>query len=125
MKLLLDTHVVLWWLEDPLLLSMAARQAIADPTNEVLVSAATCWEIAIKRGLGKLTAPADLRGALLSCGFTELDVTTAHALATESLTRHHRAPFDRMLIAQALVEGATLVSRDSYVVAYGIPTITA
>ena len=125
MKLLLDTHVVLWWLEDPLLLSMAARQAIADPTNEVLVSAATCWEIAIKRGLGKLTAPADLRGALLSCGFTELDVTTAHALATESLTMHHRDPFDRMLIAQALVEGATLVSRDSYVVAYGIPTITA
>ena len=125
MKLLLDTHVVLWWLEDPLLLSMAARQAIADPTNEVLVSAATCWEIALKRGLGKLTAPADLRGALLSCGFTELDVTTAHALATESLMMHHRDPFDRMLIAQALVEGATLVSRDSSVVAYGIPTITA
>lgn len=74
MKLLLDTHVVLWWLQDSLLLSLAARQAIADPTNEVLVSAATCWEIAIKRGLGKLTAPADLRGVLLSCGFTELGI---------------------------------------------------
>ena len=125
MKLLLDTHVVLWWLDDPLLLSLAAREAIADPTNEVLVSAAVCWEIAIKRGLGKLTAPADLRGALLSCGFIELNITPAHALATESLTMHHRDPFDRMLIAQALVEGALLVSRDPFVAAYGIPAITA
>ncbi len=125
MKLLLDTHVVLWWLDDPLLLSLAAREAIADPTNEVLVSAAVCWEIAIKRGLGKLTAPADLRGALQSCGFIELNVTPEHALATESLAMHHRDPFDRMLVAQALVEGATVVSRDPFVAAYGIPTITA
>ena len=64
MKLLLDTHAVLWWLDDPLLLSLAARQAIAEPGNKVQVSAAVCWEIAIKRGLGKLTAPADLRRAL-------------------------------------------------------------
>jgi PIN domain nuclease of toxin-antitoxin system len=96
MKLLLDTHAVLWWLDDPLLLSLTARQAIAEPSNDVLVSAAVCWEIAIKRGLGKLTAPADLRGALQNCGFTELNVTPAHALATETLPMDHRDPFDRM-----------------------------
>jgi len=125
MKLLLDTHVVLWWLDDPLLLSPTAREAIAEPTNEVLVSAAICWEIAIKRGLGKLTAPADLRRAVQSCGFAELSITPAHALATEALPMHHRDPFDRMLVAQALAEGATLVSRDPLVAAYGVPTLTA
>jgi len=125
MKLLLDTHAVLWWLDDPLLLSPTAREAIAEPSNEVLVSAAVCWEIAIKRGLGKLTAPADLRGALRSCGFTELNITPAHALATETLPMHHRDPFDRMLVAQSLAEGAMLVSRDPLMAAYGIPTITA
>ncbi len=125
MKLLLDTHAVLWWLDDPLLLSPTARETIAEPSNEVLVSAVVYWEIAIKRGLGKLTAPANVRGALKSCGFTELNVTPAHALATETLPLHHRDPFDRMLVAQALLEGATLVSRDPFVAAYGIPTITA
>ena len=125
MKLLLDTHVVLWWLDDPLLLSQTAREVIADPVNDVLVSAAVCWEIAIKRGLGKLTAPADLRGALYSCGFGELHITSAHVLATETLPMHHRDPFDRILVAQALMEGATLVSRDPMVAAYRVSTITA
>jgi len=125
MKLLLDTHVVLWWLDDPLLLSQTAREVIADPVNDVLVSAAVCWEIAIKRGLGKLTAPADLRGALYSCGFGELHITSAHVLATETLPMHHRDPFDRILVAQALMEGATLVSRDPMVAAYRASTITA
>ncbi|MFO7908348.1 MAG: type II toxin-antitoxin system VapC family toxin [Planctomycetota bacterium] len=125
MKLLLDTHVVLWWLDDPLLLSLTAREAIADPVNDVLVSAAVCWEIAIKRGLGKLTAPADLRGALHSCDFRELHITSAHALATETLPMHHRDPFDRMLVAQAFMEGATLVSRDPMVATYRVSTITA
>lgn len=125
MKLLLDTHALLWWLDDPQLLSPTARHAIAEPGNDVLVSAAVCWEIAIKRALGKLTAPADLRGALQSCGFMELDITLAHALATETLSLHHRDPFDRMLVAQALMEGATLVSRDPAIAAYGLPTLTA
>lgn len=125
MKLLLDTHAVLWWLDDPLLLSLPARQAIAEPRNEVLVSAAGCWEIAIKRSLGKLTAPADLRGALQTCGFTELNITPIHALATETLPTHHRDPFDRILVAQALIEGAMLVSRDPWVASYGLPTLTA
>jgi len=125
MKLLLDTHTVLWWLDDPLLLSLPAREAVAEPSNEVLVSAAVCWEIAVKRGLGKLTAPADLRGAIQSCGFADLDITSSHALATETLPMHHRDPFDRMLVAQAIVEAATLVSRDPLVAAYGVPTIVA
>jgi PIN domain nuclease of toxin-antitoxin system len=125
MKLLLDTHALLWWLDDPQLLTPTARQAIAEPGNDVLVSAAVCWEIAIKRALGKLTAPADLRGAMQNCGFMELDITPAHALATETLTLHHRDPFDRMLVAQALMEEATLVSRDPAITAYGLPTIIA
>jgi len=125
MKLLLDRHAVLWWLDDPLLLSLTAREAIAGPRNEVFISAAVCWEIAIKRSLGKLTAPADLREALQNCGFTELNITPAHAFATESLPMYHRDPFDRMLVAQALLEDAMSVSRDPSVAAYGVPTITA
>lgn len=125
MKLLLDTHTVLWWLDDPSVLSQTAREAIAEPGNEVLVSAAVCWEIAIKRRLNKLVAPADLRGALRSCGFIELNITPVHALATETLPAHHRDPFDRMLVAQAILEGATLVSRDPIMASYDIPTITA
>lgn len=91
----------------------------------MLVSAAVCWQIAIKRGLGKLTAPGDLRGALHSCGFRELHITSAHALATETLPMHQRDPFDRLLVAQALMEKATLVSRDPMVAAHRVSTITA
>jgi PIN domain nuclease of toxin-antitoxin system len=125
MILLLDTHVLLWWLDDPTLLSPIAQAVIAEPKNEVLVSAAVCWEIAIKRGLGKLMAPADLRGVIRVCGFTELPITPEHALATEMLPMHHRDPFDRMLVAQAIERQATLVSRDPLVAAYGVRLITA
>lgn len=124
MKLLLDTHVVLWWLDDPTLIAEPARDAIAEPANEVFVSAVVAWEIAIKRGLGKLTAPADLIQAIQACGFQELPVTAPHALATESLPLHHRDPFDRMLIAQAKCEGAAIVSRDANIPLYGVATIT-
>ena len=72
MKLLLDTPVLLWWLDDPLRISEAARDRLADPENEVLVSAVSCWEIAIKRNLGKVKAPADINGAIVQCGFVEL-----------------------------------------------------
>lgn len=125
MNLLLDTHVVLWWLDDPVLLSEAARDAIAEPENAVFVSAVVAWEIAIKRGLGKLSAPADLKAAIQSSGFQQLPVTIAHALATESLPFHHRDPFDRMLIAQAICEGFTLVTRDSNISPYEVSVITA
>lgn len=79
MKLLLDTHVLLWWLDDPNLLTAAARDAIADPNNEVFISSVVTWEIAIKRGLGKLTAPNDLADAVVQCSFRELPVSIARS----------------------------------------------
>jgi len=112
MKLLLDTPVLLWWLDDPLRISEAARDRLADPENEVLVSAVSCWEIAIKRSLGKIQAPDDLREVIEQCGFVELTISILHSLKTETLPLHHRDPFDRMLIAQSLCESATMVSHD-------------
>lgn len=99
MKLLLDTHVVLWWLDDPNQLSDDARDAIAEPANQVFVSSVVAWEIAIKRSIGKPTAPADIASAIVDSGFDELPVRSDHAWAVESLPNHHRDPFDRMLIA--------------------------
>lgn len=125
MRLLLDTHVVLWWLDDPNQLSEDAREAIAEPANDVFVSAVTAWEIAIKRSLGKLSAPAGIATAIIDAGFEELPVSFQHAWAVESLPLHHRDPFDRMLIAQAIEENCTLVSRDAAISAYGIPLLVA
>ena len=125
MKLILDTHVILWWLEDRTNVSESARDAISDPTNIAMVSAVSAWEVAIKRGLGKLDAPSDFVESIEFCGFLSLPITMKHGMATESLPLHHRDPFDRMLIAQAIVENATLVTRDPLIRLYGIPTITA
>lgn len=125
MKLLLDTHVLLWWLDDPLLLSEVAREFIQDSGNEVLVSAASFWEIAIKRQLGKLKAPERIEGALIEIGLTELPVTISHAMMTERLPMHHRDPFDRLLIAQAMVESALIITRDSAFEAYQHPLVRA
>lgn len=125
MKLLLDTHVLLWWLDDPSRVSEAARDRISDSENEVLVSAVSCWEIAIKRGLGKLSAPHDIEYVIAQCGFAELAVSIAHSMETELLPLHHRDPFDRMLIAQAVCESATLVSYNRMFERYGIPLIHA
>jgi PIN domain nuclease of toxin-antitoxin system len=111
------------FLLDPALLSQDARDAIADPANDVLVSAVVAWEIAIKRGLGKLTAPPDFDAAIQSCGFIPLPITIAHALATESLPPYHRDPFDRMLVAQAQIENCTIITRDQVLAQYGAPTI--
>jgi PIN domain nuclease of toxin-antitoxin system len=125
MTLSLDTHTFLWWLDDPRLLSAAARRAIRDGKNTVYVSAAVAWEIAIKRSLGKLDAPDDLEAAMEANRFLPLPVTVAHALAVESLPDHHRDPFDRLLIAQARHEGFRLVSRDPQVARYDVPLIVA
>ena len=125
MTLLLDTHALLWWLDDPALLSDEARGAIGDGRNVVFVSAAVAWEIAIKSGLGKLDAPADLESAMASNRFRPLPVTIAHALAVRDLPPHHRDPFDRLLIAQAIQEGLRLVSRDPEVKKYDVPLIVA
>lgn len=125
MKLLLDTHAILWWLEDRANLSETARDAISDPANFAMVSAVSAWEIAIKRSLGKLDAPLDFMEAIDLCGFYSLPITMKHGLATESLPALHRDPFDRMLVAQAMIENATLVTRDPLIRQYGIATINA
>ncbi len=125
MTLSLDTHVFLWWLDDPQLLSKAARESISDRRNTVYVSAAVVWEIAIKRAIGKLDAPDDLQAAMTANRFLSLPITMSHALAVESLSHHHRDPFDRLLIAQANYEGFHFVSRDRHVVRYGLPHILA
>jgi PIN domain nuclease of toxin-antitoxin system len=125
MTLLLDTHVLLWWLEDPRQLSKHAKKAIQDGANRVYVSAAVAWEIAIKKALGKLDAPDDLEQMIESNRFISLPVTIPHALAVLSLPNYHRDPFDRMLIAQALHEGIRLVTRDQEIAKYPVPQIVA
>jgi PIN domain nuclease of toxin-antitoxin system len=125
MILLLDTHVVLWWLDSPTQLSVEARSAITEPGNDIFVSAVSAWEIAIKRRLGKLDAPSDLEAAILTCGFLPLPISITHAMATEKLPGHHRDPFDRMLIAQAIIESATLITRDLEIRQYDVPIIAA
>ena len=112
-RLLLDTHTVLWWLADDPALSPTAREAIADPTNEPLVSAASLWEIAIKRALGKLTAPDDLPDRITEQGLGWLAVEPGHAWQVRDLPAHHRDPFDRILIAQALIERLPVLTIDA------------
>ncbi len=122
MRLLLDTHVLLWWLFDDPKLSKRARTAIADPTSDVLVSAATAWEIATKHRIGKLPdagdVPARLPHYLRKAGFMSLPISVEHALFAGSLRGSHRDPFDRMLIAQAELEELRLVSADKVLRGY-------
>ena len=112
MRLLLDTDIVLWWLSDNPLLPAAARGAISSPDNEVMVSAAAIWEIAIKKAVGRLEAPDDLLEVLTTSDFETLEITASHALLAGGLAPHHSDPFDRMMIAQARAENLTLVSID-------------
>ena len=123
--LLLDTHVLLWWLDDPAALEAPARRLIADPRNRVFVSAAVAWEITIKRQLGKLEAPDDLEIALEEERFQHLPITVRHALAVAELPAIHGDPFDRIQIAQALLEGLTIVTRDATIPSYEVPSLRA
>jgi PIN domain nuclease of toxin-antitoxin system len=123
--LLLDAHAVLWWLADDPGLHPVARSAIADPTNDVLVSAASIWEIEIKRALGKLLAPTGLVTTIDEAGFDVLPITGRDAEQAGSLPGHHRDPFDRMLVAQADRVGAIVVSRDTAFLAYGTEVLGA
>jgi len=118
-RLLLDTHALLWWLADEGL-SEQARKAIADPANLVMVSAASTWEISIKKTLGKLTAPDDLERQVHESGFTPLPIDLAHGIAAGQLPRRHDDPFDRMLIAQAVAEGLTIVTHDKHFADYEV-----
>jgi PIN domain nuclease of toxin-antitoxin system len=124
MKLLLDTHLLLWAAGEPKRLSKQARSLIDNTENELLFSAASLWEVAIKRGLGREDFKVDarlLRRGLLDNGYNELPITSDHVVATESLPPIHRDPFDRVLVAQATVEGITLLTLDSLVSRYPGP----
>ena len=121
-RLLVDTHVLLWWLAGDPALSSNAHAAIADPANVPLVSVASLWEIAIKRSLGKLTAPDDLPDRITEHGFEWLPISSAHAWAVRDLPLHHRDPFDRLLVAQATVERLPVVTADPRLAAYAVET---
>ena len=125
MRLLLDTHVLLWALTDDPSLSAAARAAIVDGRNRVVVSAVSAWEITIKRSLGKLRAPADLAEEVAAHRFTPLALSLEHALAVGALPDLHRDPFDRLLVAQAGVEGLTIVTRDRAIARYDVDVLGA
>lgn len=125
MNLLLDTHTLIWVFDVNPKLSQAAREAISEGENEVFVSAVTAWEIAIKRGLGKLELRGDYRRGLERYRFTPLTISTEHALAVEALPQHHADPFDRLLIVQAQLENLTLVTRDGRFDDYDVMTLRA
>ena len=124
MRLLLDTHAFLWWLAGNRRLSPAARRAVDDTSNDVVVSAATAWEITTKHGVGKLpeaeAVALDVTGSIASQGFDELAITVADAERAGRLPGSHRDPFDRMLIAQALAHNLTVVSIDAVFDGYGV-----
>jgi PIN domain nuclease of toxin-antitoxin system len=124
MKLLLDTHVLLWAASDPKRLSTKARKVLNDPQNQLLFSAASLWEIAIKRGLNRPDFQADprlLRRGMLDNGYGELPIMSDHVVAIDGLPPIHKDPFDRLLVAQATVEGFTLLTLDPILAGYPGP----
>ena len=123
MKLLLDTHVALWWLADDDRIGDHVVRRLTENTSQVLLSAVVVWEVAIKRSLGKLDAPPELARTLLDAGAQPLPVTIDHAAAVEKLPWRHRDPFDRLLVAQALTEDAAIVSGDEPLSEYGVTVI--
>jgi PIN domain nuclease of toxin-antitoxin system len=118
MEILIDTHMLLWWLADDSRLSKKARALMADPANMLTVSAATAWEIAIKQALGKMTMDGDLEKEVRELGFAMLPVTFPHAAETLTLPAIHRDPFDRMLVAQARIESLPLLTVDPHILQY-------
>ena len=124
MRLLLDTNVFLWWIYGAAL-TPSARSAIAAPESDVRVSSVTVWESEIKRATGKLKLPDDLIEVVRVEGFAELPVRFEHAVAAGRLPRHHGDPFDRMLVAQAQLEGLSLVTADSAIARYDVHVVPA
>lgn len=125
MDLLLDTHVFLWWLGDDPNLGPETRTRIERTSNSVFVSAATAWEIAVKRASGRLVAPGDIGQWIVDEGFFELAIDVVHAVEPAELPGHHKDPFDRLLIAQARSEGLTLVARDDQMEKYDVSILDA
>jgi PIN domain nuclease of toxin-antitoxin system len=124
-RLLLDTSTLLWWLDGDTKLGGSARAAIAEPTNEVLVSAASAWEISVKRAGGQLDAPFDIASALDRNNFIELPIDVVHAVTAGELPQHHKDPFDRMLVAQTQLENLTLVTNDAEIAKYEVELLDA
>jgi PIN domain nuclease of toxin-antitoxin system len=123
MKLLLDTHILIWWLSQEQRLSQAEIDLITDSDNFIFVSAATAWEIAVKKMIGKLEAPDDLPAALAINNFLELPITVEHSQKLYQLPLHHHDPFDRIMVAQAMSENLTFMTRDAKIALYDIKTI--
>jgi PIN domain nuclease of toxin-antitoxin system len=124
-NLLLDTHAFLWWLADARELGGKAREEIASGGNVIFVSAASAWEIAVKRAAGKLEAPGDIAGWIEQSNFAPLPIEVEHAVASAELPRHHGDPFDRLLVAQARLEDLALVARDDQIDKYDVTVIDA
>lgn len=124
-RLLIDTHVFLWWLSDDPQLGQKARGLIANAENQVFVSAATAWEISIKKSIGKLDAPDDLDAIAEEEGFEKLSISFFHGERAGELPRHHHDPFYRMLVAQSQAEGLEFITADNAISKYAIKTISA
>jgi PIN domain nuclease of toxin-antitoxin system len=122
--MLLDTHVLLWWLFDDPHLGTGVANLIADGGEEIVISAVSAFEITTKQALGKLEAPDDLEEQVERSGFTQLPITIRHGVEAGKLPLHHRDPFDRLLIAQARCEGLTLVTADHAMAAYEVPILS-
>jgi PIN domain nuclease of toxin-antitoxin system len=123
LKLLLDTHILIWWLATDSKLSSTEINIITDPDNIIFVSAATSWEIAVKKMIGKLDAPDDLPTALAANDFLELPITIKHTQYLYQLPPHHNDPFDRIMIAQAISDSLVFLTRDSKVLLYPVKTL--
>ncbi len=125
MRLLLDSHVLIWWLDDNPRLALQARQAVGDPNNEVFVSVASIWELAIARAKGNTGIPGNLAAACELDRFSLLPIEPFHAEQAAALPRRYGDPFDRMLVAQAQAEGLTIVTQDAAIPRYGVRTMAA
>ena len=124
-RLLLNTHVFLWWLSDDPQLGKVARLAISDPRNQVFISAVSTWEVSIKKSSGKLSAPDDLDAIVEEEGFSKLPISLYHGDQAGLLPQYHKDPFDRMLVAQAQTEGLVIVTNGKFVTQYNIRTMDA
>jgi len=125
MRILLDTHALLWWLDGGRRLSRSAQESIRNPENEIFVSSATAWEIVVKKAIGKLIAPDNLEEEVIRHRFERLPVLFSHVMELQNLPNLHNDPFDRMLVAQTRVEGFKLMTRDANIKKYRINFIEA